>query len=216
MFKAIISSFFGTEKHRQNYGSDKNYDPSYEMSDRDHFLERNNILKVTKVAVKRASASGYVDRHFLIKAIPKWMAEWATEKNIGDKESLYGDWEAELGKHNREFLSYINDLIAPVISGHADGIPLTRQREHFMGFSKKKSQLTADEFKNIDVWAEYEVVDDKFAKRIRPGSAMDVQRHVHYRKHDRDMDGLAAENPDDASYENFSRGYDMSRILGDG
>ena len=186
------------------------------LSNNDIFLSKKNVHYMTYYLIKLSKKNMTNNQPSeLVSLIPKMMLEWAKKNNINDSEYIYDNILLTLEFLNKKFI--INHAC---VYGKND----KKNLNVFRGFQsvtidscgnseiKKNDMLTADNYKNMDVWEERQ--EYTYDKRNRYGNAIPIwQRSMNIRQYDHESDGLHTSNPDRASLDTQVRGYNMSNII---
>jgi hypothetical protein len=168
------------------------------------FLSKKNIYYITSHIIGLDLNGTHAD---LNTRVPKLMIDWASRKKLNDFEYVYNDKTEILNAINYEFLQdpSIKLLYKDRLNVYRSSV-LTHEN-----IKKPYDKMTAEDYKNIDVWSETETLvknkDSRYANRIPIW-----QKSMNTRHYDRDNDGLHHASYERSSLDVFQRGYDMSNI----
>jgi hypothetical protein len=184
------------------------------LSNIDIFLSKKNIHYMTYylVSMNKANMTG-VNPSDLAPLVPNMMIEWAKKNNIGDSEYIYDNILLTLEFLNKKFIinhAYDKNDKSNINVFRGSGVVTIDSCGNEE--TKKYSEMTADNYKNIDVWQDRQ--EYTYDKRNRYGNSIPIwQRSMNIRHYDHESDGLHTSNPDRASLDNQVRGYNMDNII---
>lgn len=147
----------------------------------------------------------------LEKLIPIMMKEWVAIQNLDDFEYLFDNNLLTLAFINNKFL--VNNGCVFQREKNTNVFHTKALVTDPCGNStmKKYNEMTADDYKTIDVWKPQQLYT--YDKRNRYGNNFEAWRkHALIRHLDRSNDGLHDAIPERASLNNQLHGYDMSNI----
>lgn len=183
-----------------------------EMNNTDIFLCPKNVHYMTYylVALNERNKTG-VDKLELAVQVPGMMLNWAKRENLNDFEYAYGDILLILEFLNEKFLvnhAHIYDK-ANIHSRNVFHVKDTITEKCDRRVKKRYDEMTADDYKSIDVWQDDQTYT--YDKLNRYGNAVPMwQKSMNIRHYDRDNDGLHTSNPERASLDNQVHGYNMN------
>ena len=190
--------------------------PADYLSNSQIFLHKKNVYGMTSFITGLSKQNTEKFNPNLNTLIPKLMLQWSKIKNIDDFEYVYTDQTQILDFINKDFLK--DPMVINVYTDKltkSDRLNVFRSTEFAdnAGHFKKKSydKMTADEYKNIDVWHETELFSTKNKFRYA-NQIPNWQKSMNVRHYDKSNSGLHEADPDRASLDVFQRGYDMSNI----
>lgn len=181
-----------------------------EMTNADIFLSKKNIDHVVYTVMKLNEANKNNNNMDNIKQIPNYMLNWSNRENINDFEYVYDDILLVLQFLNNKFLndnSFLFDMVSNNIFKVKDTV-----LENGNKTKKKYNEMTADDYKTLDVWQEQNVFVYNNINRYKNTIPI-WQKSMNVRHFERESEGLHAYNADRASLDNQVRGYDMSNII---
>lgn len=229
--------FFGSEKYFNNRtpNSIHNLERNLECkTPSEWFMECNN----RKHIIKRLRIHGLNIDEISLMAM---MDIWAKKKKINalfnaDINATGNQDPATLvSAINKEFLNHVDEkygIFCAAQSNKAnirqygekqeheyvvqDGILQKTMTADERVVSKKFSEMTVNDFRNLDVYdSSYD--RDLYAQTIGMGMQRsrrnNLQKYMHKRNTDYDLDGLQARESDRAILDNMVRGYDMSEYV---
>jgi hypothetical protein len=168
------------------------------------FLSNKNIYEITSHIIGLDTNDFNKDLNI---TVPKLMKIWAANKKIDEFEYVYSDKTQILNSINQEFLKDPNTKIL-----HKDRLNVYRASiATHENIKKPYDKMTAEDYKNIDVWENTESLiknkDSRYANQIPIW-----QKSMNLRHYDRSNDGLRQASFERSSLDVFQRGYDMTNI----
>jgi hypothetical protein len=186
------------------------------LTNTDIFLSKKNIHYMTYylVSMNARNKTG-VDSVKLALQVPKIMMKWSVNENLNEFEYAHSNILLTLEFLNKKFLGdhptlydMYNQLTKNIFRT-TDKITIDACGNQA---SKKYNEMTATDYQNIDVWQSRQ--EYTYDKRKRYGNKIPMwQKSMNIRQYDRGNDGLHTSNPDRASLETQTRGYDMSNQI---
>jgi len=153
----------------------------------------------------------------LREQIPRAMKSWAGGNNLNDFEYLYSNPIQTLAFLNQTFLENngylfqdkkINNMFR--VNG-ATSVASKASKSGSEMLNKCYAKMTAEEYKNINVWDNQQIFVDNDVKRYK-NTITPWEIGLYKRHYDRGNDGLHAPT-ERASLNNQVHGYDMSNII---
>lgn len=186
-----------------------------DLTNIDLFLSTKNVHHLTdyiiSLNIKQQTNHNLIQ---LRKQIPQLMRSWSVGKNLNDFEYLYNNPLQILAFLNKSFLEnngylFQDNKINNIFK--VNGATSQASKSGSEMLNKRYATMTADEYKNINVWDNQQIFVDnnikKYKNAIKPWEISLYKRH-----YDRDNDGLHS-SADQSSLDNQVRGYDMSNII---
>jgi hypothetical protein len=177
------------------------------------FLSNRNVIHMTEYIISlNLEQNTEYDLKSIKNDMPRIMKKWTIEENLDDYEYLYDNPIMVLSYINKHFLDthgylYQKDVVKNVY--RIDGLTTDKVGNQI---TKKYSEMTADEYKNINVWKQTDLftsdTKQRYNNKVTPWESGLYTRH-----YDRDNDGLQHSNHERASLNTQIRGYDMSNII---
>jgi hypothetical protein len=177
------------------------------------FLSRKNIIHLTKYIISlNVDQDTNYNLELLKNDLPSIMKKWTISENLDDYEYLYDNPLTVLSYINKHFLNthgylYQKNVVKNVY--RMDGATTDKEGNKLF---KKYSEMTADEYKNINVWKPTDLFTDNSKKRYN-NKVTPWEVGLYTRHYDRDNDGLQQSSYERASLDNQIHGYDMSNII---
>jgi hypothetical protein len=177
------------------------------------FLNKKNIDHISDyiISLNIKQNTGYDLKH-LRKNIPSIMEKWAKSVNLDDYEYIYENPITTLAYINHRFLVNNGNLFQKDITKNVfrmDGMTTDKNGNKVF---KKYSEMTANEYKNINLWTQNDIFTNN--DKYRYGNKIkEWEIGLYTRHYDRNNDGLQHSIPDRASLNTQVRGYDMSNII---
>ena len=235
----INMDFFGSEKYFNNRtpNSVRRLERDIECkTPTDWFMECSN----RKYLHKRIQLGGLnIDEISLMSAMNIWAkkkkinALFNADFNVTNNQ----DNTTVVGSINKEFLNHMNEKHGIFNSGLSNKANIRQYKEKQEDdyviqdgilqktsddsaddriVSKKFSEMTVNDFRNLDVYdPSYD--RDLYVQTIGLGMQRsrrnNIQKYMHKRNTDYELDGLQAKDSDRASLDNLVRGYDMSEYV---
>lgn len=226
--------FFGSEKYFNNRTPNSVHKLEYELESRtpsDWFMSPNNKKYLNYRIIKEKLN---IDEISLTSSMAIWAKKNKINKlyNAEYNTTRNNDYMVILDSMNSSFMSYLKEKfkLFDTLSNTQyirqyreqssmviqDGIlQKTGYDEEDLLEKKKLSHMTADDFRNMDV---YDPTYDRDLYTQTIGLAMkrsrrnNMQKYMHNRHTDFDVDGLRVKENDRASLDNMVRGFDMSEF----
>lgn len=186
------------------------------MSNADIFLSKKNMMYMIYylIAMNNKNMTGNNTSNFHT-LVPQMMKDWAEHQRLNDFEYVYDNIILRLKFLNEKFLvNHANvydkaNLSSLNVFRVKDKVTVDACGNQAL---KKYNEMSADDYKNIDVWQSEQLYT--YDKRNRYGNKFPVwQYSMNTRHYDLSNDGLHTSNPDRASLNNISRGYNMENII---
>ena len=187
-----------------------------ELSNTDIFLSKKNVHYMTYflIAMNKRNMTGTKPAE-LAPLIPSMMIQWANTQNLNDFEYVYNDILLRLSFLNKKFITNhacvydksnkasmnvfrVMDTVTVDACGNEE--------------TKKYSEMTADDYRNMDVWQSNQ--EYTYNKRNRYNNAIPMwQKSMNIRHYEMESDGLHTSNPDRSSLDSQLRGYNMNNQI---
>jgi hypothetical protein len=186
------------------------------MSNTDIFLSKKNIHYMTYflVAMCKKNMTG-TNPGELAPLVPTMMIEWSKKNTLDDFEYIYDDILLTLEFLNKKFITnhacvYGKNDNSSINVFRAKGAITVDECGNEE--TKKYSEMTAENYKNMDVWQDTQ--EYTYDKRNRYDNSIPIwQRSMNIRQYEHVFDGLHTSNPTRASLDTQLRGYNMSNII---
>jgi hypothetical protein len=199
-------NFFGSEKYFRNRTPEKSQDNINNILDQSNtsiFLrDENKEYLYKQLKVMGVELDDMIELH-------SSMVIFAKKFSINNLRIIGNDKNVLLNSINKKYIHYMSDKFAPFEAALSSQVNIGHQQ-------KKHDELTADDMKNIDIYRPshdrdlYMETIGMCAKRSRRNG---LQKYMHSRHVETDLEGLQARETDRASLDNLVRGYDMSDFI---
>ena len=147
------------------------------------------------------------------KQIPNLMKQWASKQNLNDFKGSYDNILEILAFLNKKFLVNHAYLFENTEMNNINVFKSKDEITDKLGHNemKKYEEMTADEYRTLDVWREQQVFTydklNKYQNKIPTW-----QKSMNIRQYDKSNDGLHVTEPERASLDTQIRGYNMENI----
>lgn len=187
------------------------------------FLSRKNIYELIQniISLNSFNKTSISKEHnkekldILQQQIPIKMNNWAINNKINDYEDLNDNILIRLNYLNKSFLEshgYLFDIFnkESVNVFQIESDKVTNKNGKI--FEKKYDEMLAQDYHTIDVHRSLSIL--KKNDNFRYNNSVPIwQKSMNTRHYDKyEIDGLHASNPERASINTFSKGYDMTEI----
>jgi hypothetical protein len=177
------------------------------------FLSEKNIHYMTYYIVSLNKTTTGQQLINLAKRIPGLMVQWSKKEDLNDFEYAHDNVLLTLSFLNKKFL--VNN--AYLYKGTENSnFNVFRTKDIVTdkcgnAESKKYDEMTADEYRTLDVWREEQVFTYDKLNRYQ-NKIPTWQKSMNIRQYDRSNDGLHSAFSDRASLNSQVRGYNMDNI----
>jgi hypothetical protein len=187
-----------------------------ELSNTDIFLSKKNIQYMTYYMLSMNKKNmTKTDPYELRTLVPKIMSEWYIDKNLNEYEYVYDDILLRISFINKQFIKDCewiytrSNKLSMNVFRESKSITVDAYGNEE---TKKYSDMNAKDFANMDVWKSNQVYT--YNKINRYNNKIPIwQKSMNIRHYEKESEGLHTLDPQRASLNTHSRGYNMTNYI---